>query len=480
MGLAGQISSNCYVLGVIGMLPHYTLVAVVVPTVSYMLADLAATLLLDTPVTESFRCISAALVFCLFVAVFHVHHALRQQKRSRDLGSLLPPVSRRWEDPLGDKLKNMMTTGDDDMDIIVKRCGIAGQIMRNPAGSEAVLQEQLIALQRGDERPSMSAEEREDTKQRIAKVLKEVRTVPEWVDGERIRQAVNFYRDNLVLVLSGLTVALIESYAFPVDAKVLYISGGLTSTTSTTVKRLLQTSSFVLDVVSKEGPFPGTDVHKTVFGVRAIHTVARSRCLRSKYWDMSELESMPISQATQLGTLCLFCHCPIELMKVRGILVTREEEELCWELWRYVGYILGVDEEYLPTSYADGLRLRQGHMYRSRQVPDDTSRKLTENTFAALRATKSLPLNERNIACHLHALLGKELSLGLGITEPTSFEWTVWWLMNNVYRISALLNRESIFLRQWSNYFLHTVVWNVIKFGEAGPSLEYIKPGKPL
>lgn len=134
----------------------------------------------------------------------------------------------------------------------------------------------------------------------------------------------------------------------------------------------------------------------------------------------------------------------------------------------------------MPTSYADGLLLRKGSMYRSRQVPDDTSRRLTANTFAALKATKNLPVHERNVACHLHALLGEELSLGLGVAAPTPFEWTMWWLLNHVYRVSALLNRESIFLRQWSNYFLHTVVWNVILFGSAGDSLEYIKGGKPL
>lgn len=363
MGLAGRISSNCYVLGVVGMLPHYCFAFAVVPLVSYLLADLGCSRLLATPVTDVFLAVSSFLVYCLFLAAFHVLHAVMQQKRTRYLASLLSLSSRHWAEPDEKALLKMMTTGDEDMDAIVKNTGIAGQVMRNPKTTEALLEEQLRALERGDDRPSLGVEERKDTQEKIAKVLKEIRTVPEWVDEERIRQAINFYRDNLVLVLSGLTVALIESYAFPVDAKVLYISGGLTSSKTTTVRRLLQTSAFVLDVVSKDGPFPGTEVHQTVFGVRAIHTVARSRCMRSKYWDFDASENMPISQATQLGTLCLFCHAPIELMKVRGVLVTPEEEELCWELWRYVVRLPTISPLSPSRTVSGALSHAQSHIH---------------------------------------------------------------------------------------------------------------------
>ena len=49
-----------------------------------------------------------------------------------------------------------------------------------------------------------------------------------------------------------------------------------------------------------------------------------------------------------IGTLLSFSINVIETIKKIGAPITLEEEESYIHLWRYVGYLLGVSEEYNP------------------------------------------------------------------------------------------------------------------------------------
>lgn len=44
--------------------------------------------------------------------------------------------------------------------------------------------------------------------------------IPDWVDKKAIHKATQFYNDNITIILSGLTLGLVDSYNFPIDAKV--------------------------------------------------------------------------------------------------------------------------------------------------------------------------------------------------------------------------------------------------------------------
>merc|ERR1712137_134318 len=259
----------------------------------------------------------------------------------------------------------------------------------------------------------------------VKDLLEQVNRIPDWVDRERIRKASEFCNDNITMIYSGLATGLIDSYTFPSDAKVLYISGGLTDETTATTARLERTVRFVHDVVTSGGPYPGTKAFDHILNVRLLHTYVRARCLESSEWTA---DTIPINQGTMLGTLFFFCHVPIEMLRLRNIYVTPEECEECWQLWRYVGYLLGIDERILPETYNYGLASRASDTFQSRKKPDHTSQQLAYNTIVALDSNPKIPFSKAFFHVGLRNFLGDEVCDKLNIpheTQSTKIAWTI-------------------------------------------------------
>ncbi|ELR24409.1 uncharacterized protein ACA1_056310, partial [Acanthamoeba castellanii str. Neff] len=124
---------------------------------------------------------------------------------------------------------------------------------------------------------------------------------------------------------------------------------------------------------------------------------------------------LPINQATLLGTLFLFCHVCLEVAQLRGAKITEEEKESYWHLWRYIGYMLGIDDQVMPQKYDDGLSARLGAIYRERQQPDYTSKLLTTSTVDAMADLPSIPFNRPLFNVSIRKFLGEPLSNALGI-----------------------------------------------------------------
>ncbi len=121
------------------------------------------------------------------------------------------------------------------------------------------------------------------TQELCEQILTELERVPEWVDWNKIERARQVFKDNLVLICSGLSVALVESYSFPIDAQVLFISGGLTGSRKQSVRRLMETGFWIFTVM-KEGLKVGSKGHSSIVNVRLMHALARRLCLHSPEW----------------------------------------------------------------------------------------------------------------------------------------------------------------------------------------------------
>jgi hypothetical protein len=78
-----------------------------------------------------------------------------------------------------------------------------------------------------------------------------------------------------------------------------------------------------------------------------------------------------------LATVHLFGLILVEGLEMLGVRPTTEEAEDYIALWRYIGYLLGVDPELLPATRAEAERT-YGFIELTQGRPDDDARKLTE------------------------------------------------------------------------------------------------------
>lgn len=203
-------------------------------------------------------------------------------------------------------------------------------------------------------------------------LVDQVTTVPAWVDRARTDHGAAFFLSTHIV--GGIVLgakSLVSGYAAPAGNKPLVLSGRLQHGTH---GRLAETSKFVYDVSRPGGLEPGADGVVAAVVVRLIHAQVRDMIHREVDWNPEW--GAPINQHDMLATVLLFSYAWQEGLITLGLSPTDRELEDHTALWRYIGYLMGVDQELLPADrdeaerYADFIELTQGR-------PDDDARELT-------------------------------------------------------------------------------------------------------
>lgn len=244
--------------------------------------------------------------------------------------------------------------------------------------------------------------------------------VPAWVD----QRAID--RGGELLFRSGwfgglvLGLSLLYGYASPGGNKPLVYSGRLSEQAG---RRLAETSRFVQATCAKGGLERWSAGFAITVKVRLVHAQVRRMILASGRWD-AQMWGAPINQHDMAGTTLLFSFAPIESFRTLGFIVEEEEEHLFMQLWRYSGYLMGVDRDILPTSFQDAARLKD--IIRATEgVPDDDARRLTAALFAAGPRSKGATPDQKRRSVQqaelgeglVRAVMGDELSDHLGVPK---------------------------------------------------------------
>ena len=178
--------------------------------------------------------------------------------------------------------------------------------------------------------------------------------------------------------LSGLVLAfksLVVGYCSPAGNKPLMFSGRLGPGGDVT-RRLAETARFVEAVSQAQGMRFGEAGLRATVRVRLMHAKIRRRLLAAPEWK-SEAWGLPINQYDMAGTALLFSAVVVEGLRQLGATISSDEEEAVLHQWRYVGRLMGVDDELLATSALEARTL--GAMIDSTQgLPDADSRALTD------------------------------------------------------------------------------------------------------
>lgn len=185
-------------------------------------------------------------------------------------------------------------------------------------------------------------------------------SMPDWADLSKIRQAQNIFLrfGPQILLLLG-SKALPLAYTVPAGAKVLSMTGRLDShgeKYGRLNRRLLETTQFIIDVLEPDSFNANGKAIRSAQKIRLIHASIRYFIEQKGNWDTPK-DGVPINMKYELGTLLAFSALTLEGLESINIKLSENERESYMHTWNVIGYFLGIPEDVLPQSYADGLAL---------------------------------------------------------------------------------------------------------------------------
>ena len=169
--------------------------------------------------------------------------------------------------------------------------------------------------------------------------------VPDWVDFELLERGARAFRrlgrsrDDVLLQLS-----LIGGYRFAGPADLLVKTGRLTG--SSAMRRLGETQKWANAVGAPTGMRRDGEGFRLTVHVRAMHALINHQFETNGRWD-SKQYGLPINQSDQAATLGLFNSTVLLGVRALGRVVTHRESLAIMHLWKYVGWLMGVDQDWL-------------------------------------------------------------------------------------------------------------------------------------
>jgi hypothetical protein len=212
-----------------------------------------------------------------------------------------------------------------------------------------------------------------DAPEPLRALFRQLECAPIWVDRERCNLGGStFLRCRLGFVPLAL-LALPIIYSWPAGNKPLALSGQLVHRAS---QRLKDTARYVFAVCQPDGLSRFSEGFAMTVRVRLIHAQVRKLLLESGQWR-PEAWGAPINQCHMAGTNLMFSVGVLDGLTRLGYRFERVEREALIHLWRYAGYLLGVEHELLIADEFEGHRLLD-LMFAFEPQPDDDSRALVD------------------------------------------------------------------------------------------------------
>lgn len=255
-------------------------------------------------------------------------------------------------------------------------------------------------------------------------LFRQLECVPFWVDRERCNLGgATFLRCRLgFAVLAMLSLPII--YSWPAGNKPLALSGQLVHRAS---QRLKDTTRYVFAVCQPDGLRRFSDGFAMTVRVRLIHSQVRRLLMGSRQWR-SDAWGAPINQCHMAGTNLMFSVGVLDGLTRLGYRFKPVEREALIHLWRYAGYLLGVENDLLVADEFEGHRLLD-MMFAFEPQPDDDSRALVnalmQTSFDYIRNFKMGRVCGVNLCYGIsRALIGNEEADALGYPK-TRWKWLV-------------------------------------------------------
>ncbi|XID75071.1 oxygenase MpaB family protein [Alkanindiges sp. WGS2144] len=195
---------------------------------------------------------------------------------------------------------------------------------------------------------------------------------PDWLDINQLDVARQFMQSvglNANYILKDM--ALMGGYLLSGFNQALVLTGALDKNAS---QRLAETSKWWMDCTEKNGLARFNTGFKSTIHVRMIHALVRRNLQRKQDWR-SEQWGLPICQIDMAATNLAFCSLFLLGLRAIGIFPAPHEASAVMHFWKYLGWLMGVDERWLVDSELDGHILLY-HTMLTQSPPDWTSKAL--------------------------------------------------------------------------------------------------------
>lgn len=211
-----------------------------------------------------------------------------------------------------------------------------------------------------------------DAPQELRDFFSTVESTPPWVDPDLLRRGQRAMRrggaDGMYIARD---VSLLGGYQFSGFNKTLLRTGALEKGSN---KRFAETMQWAMDVIAEGGLEPLGVGYRSTIRVRLIHAFVRRHVGAMPDWRPDEW-GVPVNQTDMAATLIGALIAPPAASLGMGILTAPEDLDAVAHLTRYVGWLIGVEDEWLPHSFRDGIRVLY-HTLTALSAPDESTRQL--------------------------------------------------------------------------------------------------------
>ncbi len=181
-----------------------------------------------------------------------------------------------------------------------------------------------------------------------------VETVPAWVNRDKLRKGQRaLLRGGSDGMSIARDVSLLGGYQFSGFNKTLLRTGALEKGSN---KRFAETMQWAMDVISDGGLDPLGAGYRSTLHVRLIHAFVRRHVVAMPDWRADEW-GLPVNQTDMAATLVGALVAPPVASLAMGILPAPGELDAIAHLTRYVGWLIGVEDEWLPKTFQESIRV---------------------------------------------------------------------------------------------------------------------------
>ncbi|MCV7193993.1 oxygenase MpaB family protein [Mycolicibacterium brumae] len=262
----------------------------------------------------------------------------------------------------------------------------------------------------------------EDPPEELVAFFNQVENQPYWLDYDKLALAARVsMRTGLVgigLALPGL--ALTGGYLASRADKPLVGTGDLYAMAP---RRLNETATWYIDVTSPGGLDRFADGFTGALRVRLMHAQVRAAMNRRPDWDHQNWDT-PINQAQLAGTLLLFSLANLVGCQAMGMRFNDRERDAVFHFWRYVGLLMGVHPELVPTSEADTWKLMWLEA-ETEFVPDEDSLKLAQALHNRRDDDALTQMARSYLSAYSRLMLGRTNADRLGLADNKALQAAV-------------------------------------------------------
>lgn len=215
-------------------------------------------------------------------------------------------------------------------------------------------------------------------------LIDQLSAVPTWVDFDQIDLGAAAYTRHAREAGIALgTSSLVSGYHNAAAARPLFVTGRFGSQLART--RAYETSRWTFAAARPGGMHRFGPGFERTARVRMIHAFVRQHILTMPGWDVHEY-GVPINQADLAFTAIEFSLMPIRAMQQLGVHFTAAEIDSMYALWRYMGYLIGLDERVLVVN-AEDTALVEALQHATSPPPDDNCREFVRTLLDDVLAT---------------------------------------------------------------------------------------------